>query len=327
MSRKKLNLALIVLTMPFFLYSCSYSQGNQELDIRDNGEVWRILESYDSIIPVLIEEQNIPALSIALVDREGIIWSNCYGTINNGNSPNNPETMFSIQSISKTFTAVAILVAVDEGILDLDTPVAAYLSGFRLNSYYDENPLEVITLRHLLSHKAGLVHEAPVGNNYTYDNPSFEEHVRSIQETDLRYPVGQRYSYSNLGIDLAAYILQEVSGMPFHQYLKEKVLDPLEMEHSSADPSVILASENRAAGFSRGREESRVIVPMQGAGGVYASMEDLTTFVRFHLNQGSMDGKEIIPESLLSEMYTVPFQVEGQINGGFNGRWPLVTLI
>lgn len=315
MSRKKINLGFIVLTTLFSISSCSYSQGNQNLDIRDNREVWRILESYDSIIPVLIEQQNIPALSIALVDRDGIVWSNCFGTINNGNSPNNPETMFSIQSISKTFTAVAILAAVAEGILDLDTPVEAYVPGFLLNSYFDEKPLEVITLRHLLSHKAGLVHEAPVGNNYTYDTPTFEAHVRSIQDTDLRYPVGQCYSYSNLGIDMAAYILQKVSGMPFYQYLQEKVLDPLEMEHSSANPSVILASENRAAGFSRGREESRVIVPMQGAGGVYASMEDLATFVRFHINKGSMDGKEIIPADLLGEMYTVPFQVEGQING------------
>jgi CubicO group peptidase (beta-lactamase class C family) len=310
-SRSMLIVSLVLIS----LLIGAYCQGYQEMDIRENKEAWRILESYDTIIPVLMEEQKIPALSIALVDREGIIWSNCFGSINHGNSPNNPETMFSIQSISKTFTAVAILAAVDEGILDLDTPVKAYIPGFRLNSYYDEKPLEEITLRHLLSHKAGLVHEAPVGNNYTYDAPSFEEHVKSIQETDLRYPIGQRYSYSNLGIDLAAYILQEVSGMPFHQYLKEKVLDPLNMKHSSANPDVILASENRAAGFSRGREESRVIVPMQGAGGFYASMEDLASFVRFHLNQGSMDGKEIIPGNLLSEMYFVPFQAEGQING------------
>ena len=223
--------------------------------------------------------------------------------------------MFSIQSISKTFTSTAILMAVDEGLLDLDAPVSKYIPEFRIKSYYDEEPLDLITLRHLLSHTAGLAHEAPLGNNFTSDTPSFENHVNSIQLTFLRYPVGQRFCYSNLGMDLAAYILQEVSGQPFHQYLQERIFDPLGMKNSSADPEVILNCKSRALGHSRGVEEKRVIVPMTGAGGVYTSIDDMAKFVQFHLNQGKIDGKELITPSLLEEMYTVPFPVPGQIGG------------
>ena len=307
---------IIVLITMFSGFINTYCQSNHPLSFRGEQNTKRIVEHYDSIIPVLMKEQNIPALSIALIDQEGIIWSNCFGAIGNGtDKPNTPETMFSIQSVSKTFTATAIMMAVDEGLLDLDTPVSKYIPEFRIKSYYDNEPLDLITLRHLLSHTAGLAHEAPVGNNFTADAPSFEEHVNSIQQTSLRYPVGQRYCYSNLGMDLAGYILQVVSGQPFHQYLQERIFDPLGMKNSSADPEVILNCINRAPGHSRGVEEKRVIVPMTGAGGVYTCIADMAKFVQFHLNQGKFDGKELITASLLAEMYAVPFPVRGQMGG------------
>lgn len=287
-----------------------------EINIRDNINIKRIIENYDTIIPLLMKEQNIPALSIALIDRKGIVWSNCYGFINaDKTTPNNSETIFSIQSISNTITATAILLAVEEGLLNLDTPIREYIPEFNINSYFDDEPSDVITLRHLLSHTAGLAHEASLGNNFTYDSPTFEEHVHSIQKTSLRYPVGQRYSYSNLGIDLAAYILQVVSNKPFHQYLQEKVFSPLEMNSSSANPEVILANKNRADGHSRGKEERRIIVPMQGAGGVYTCVNDFAKFVQFHLNSGIIEGNVLLNPSLLEEMYTVQFPIKEQTSG------------
>ncbi|MCK5692179.1 MAG: beta-lactamase family protein [Bacteroidales bacterium] len=316
MKNTRYFLVVIVLFTLFSSLINSYCQSNHLLSFRGEQNTKRIIEHYDSIIPVLMKEQNIPALSIAIVDQDGMIWSNSFGnTATDPDTPNTPETMFSIQSVSKTFTATAIMMAVDEGLLDLDTPVSKYIPEFRIKSYYDKEPLDLITLRHLLSHTAGLAHEAPLGNNFTADSPSFEEHVNSIQQTSLRYPVGQRFCYSNLGMDLAAYILQEVSGQPFHQYLQERIFDPLGMTNSSADPEVILNCKSRAPGHSRGVEEKRVIVPMTGAGGVYTSIDDMAKFVQFHLNQGKIDGKELITPSLLEEMYTVPFPVPGQIGG------------
>jgi hypothetical protein len=102
---------LIILILPITLFSSqinTFSQDIQNLDLREDEESQQITEYYDSIIPVLMKEQSIPALSIALVDREGIVWSNCFGHIGT-DTPNTPETMFSIQSISKTFTSTAIM--------------------------------------------------------------------------------------------------------------------------------------------------------------------------------------------------------------------------
>jgi len=175
--------------------------------------------------------------------------------------------------------------------------------------------IALITLRHLLSHTAGFAMEAPIGNNFDPTLCSFEEHIKSISDTWLRYPVGQRYSYSNLGVDLAGYILQVVSGKSFGQYMKEKLFDPIGMANSSVDMKVIKASKNRAIGHSNGFEEARLEIPMIPAGGVYTSAIESAKFIQFHLNKGKINGRNILDETLLNQMYTIPFPIKSQMEG------------
>lgn len=108
-------------------------------------------------------------------------------------------------SLSRWRDAVAIMLAVQRGLLDLDAPITTYVPRFVVRSRFESNPQDRITLRLLLCHRAGFTHEAPIGNNYDPDFPSFEAHVQSISDTWLRFPVGERYRYSNLGVDLAGY--------------------------------------------------------------------------------------------------------------------------
>jgi CubicO group peptidase (beta-lactamase class C family) len=110
-----------------------------------------------------------------------------------------------------------------------------------VNSIFEEHPEQKITLRMLLSHTAGFAHEAPFGSNYDHPAYSFEDHIASISDTWLKFPVGTRYAYSNLGIDLAGYILQVRSGTPFVQYAQQTVLDPLGMSGSTLDVNRVRA--------------------------------------------------------------------------------------
>ena len=100
------------------------------------------------------------------------------------------DTIFSVQSMSKMFTATAVMQAVAAGRLDLDEPITTYLPGFTVHSAFEEHPERKITLRMLLSHTAGFTHEAPVGNNNELEPGDFDAHVRSISDTWLRFPVG-----------------------------------------------------------------------------------------------------------------------------------------
>ena len=102
-----------------------------------------------------------------------------------GGRPVTVDTIFSVQSMSKVFTATAVMQAVQSGQLSLDTPITTYLPGFTVNSAFESHPEQRITLRMLLSHTAGFTHESPLGNNYEPEPGDFDAHVRSISVGDL----------------------------------------------------------------------------------------------------------------------------------------------
>lgn len=262
-----------------------------------------VFDKYRESIPKTMKEHKIPGLSLAVVDRDGILWSAGFGRTGNGRQRVTPETLFSIQSMSKTFTATAVMIAVQDGLLDLDTPIAKYLPEFKVNSRWEENPQEKITLRHLLSHTSGLTHEAPVGNNFDARYGSFDEHIMSIQDTWLKHRVGAKHSYSNLGIDLAGYILQVKSGVPFTEYMKQKVFDPLGMPTSSMDYDFVEKRSGRAIGHTPFVATIPVAIPMVAAGGVYTSAAELSRFVQFHLNCGRINGRRVLDERLIEAMW------------------------
>jgi CubicO group peptidase (beta-lactamase class C family) len=213
------------------------------------------------------------------------------------------DTIFSIQSTSKNVTAVAILLAVQRGLLDLDAPITRYVPDFTVHSRFEAAPQAKMTLRLLLSHRAGFTHEAPVGNNYDPAFPDFEAHVRSISATWLRYPVGERYRYSNLGFDLAGYILQVRTGMPFPDWVRTVLFEPLGMADSTVAPQIYERRTNRAVGHEAGHETVPLRTPLIPSGGVYVSARDMAAYALFHLNRGKAGGQTVLREDLWREMH------------------------
>jgi CubicO group peptidase (beta-lactamase class C family) len=279
-------------------------------------EMGDIIAKYRREIPRLMEQENIPGLAIAVVDDQGTLWAEGFGfTDTDRRTPITPDTIFGVQSTSKVFTAVGVMRAVQEGLLDLDAPITDYLTDFTVRSIFEEHPERQITLRHLLSHTAGFTHEAPVGNNWDVDATSFEAHISSISDTWLRFPVGTGYAYSNLGIDLAGYILQTVTGRPFADYQRDQLFQPLGMGNSSFDMAVIGANPNRAIGHVELSPVVPLAMPFIPSGGMYTSANDLSRFVQFQLNRGVVDGRSVLSPALLDEMLTVQFPVLGQREG------------
>ena len=260
----------------------------------------------------IMAREAIPGASVALVQGGEAVWIEAFGqTRAEGGRPVDPHTLFSLQSTSKNITAAAMMIAVQRGLLDLDAPITGYLPGFTVASRHEPTPQQKMTLRLLLSHRAGFTHEAPVGGNFdelgSYEHPSFEEHVGSISRTWLRYPVGRRYAYSNLGIDLAGHILGLACGTTFPGALKALLFEPLGMADTTADPDVYAAQANRAVGHQPGFDVVPVRVPMLAAGGVYSNAVDMARFAAFHLGRGSVDGKEVLRRDLWEEMHRLSF--------------------
>jgi len=259
-------------------------------------------EQLKQAIPLLMEERDIPGFSISVCDKEKIIFSDTYGfTDLSKNIPVTSTTQFSLQSISKTYTAFGFMLAVQDNKISLDDPVKKYLPDFYVRHRNGEDYSSSITFRQCLTHRAGLRHEAPIGSNYVYSG-TFDEHIKSINGTFLRFKPGEQYCYSNLGIDLAAYTLGKIYEMPFEEYMLKKVFIPLEMADSTYRQDDYLMRVDNAVGHGK---EPLVKYPimMIGAGGMYSCPDDMTHFIRCFLNQGVYNGQRIINQEILEQMY------------------------
>src|SRR5204863_27204 len=132
-----------------------------------------------------------------------VVWAEGFGfTDRSGKRKVTADTLFSLQSVTKPYTATAFMTTAGAKWFGLDEPLARAVPGFRVHSPWGGAEAEQVTFRHLLAHWAGLCHEAPVGNNYGDWDCTFDEHVRSIEGTWLKCRVGERFRYSNLGYDL-----------------------------------------------------------------------------------------------------------------------------
>jgi CubicO group peptidase (beta-lactamase class C family) len=281
-----------------------------------------IRESELQVDSILKKEIHLPGLAIALVSRDEILWESAFGYRDaTRREKTNTDTLYGLLSLSKTVTVTGLMAAVQEGLVDLDVPIRTYLPEFRLNSRFPEDPMSAITMRHLLSMTSGLTHDAPIGNNADPYSPSYEAHIQSISRTWLRFRTGERAEYSNLGIELAAYILETVTHRPFTDYIQKKVLDPLEMTRTTYDIDRIRKDGNRAIGHNKNFDRVPLENPMLAPGGAYASISDTARFLQFQMNDGKLHGRPLIAERTLAQMRTIPFPMKDQVAGYGMGLW------
>ena len=296
-------------------------------------EYAEIVEKYREVIHDQMRKQGITGFAIALVTDKEVLWTEGFGyTDRTYQTQVTEDTPFSIQSMSKSITATAVLLAVQEGLVDLDVPISTYLPDFTVHSIFDDHPQDIITLRMLLSHTAGFTHEAPVGNNYDLEPGTWVTHIASISDTWLKYPVGQGYSYSNLGIDLAGYILDQVAEMPFHLYAKTHLFEPLGMKNSTFDIDEIAGLENRAIGQSAIFRDIPSITTIIPSGGVNTSASDMARYLQFHINRGNFSGQTLLDPQFIEEMYKPHFQASEAARYGLGldlrrGRFDAIRIV
>ncbi|MEZ4587090.1 MAG: serine hydrolase domain-containing protein [Gemmatimonadales bacterium] len=259
----------------------------------------------ERLIPELMRAADVPGLSIALVDGPETVWLGGFGhTDRTGARPVTGQTTFSLQSISKTYTAIGVLLAVESGRLGLDDPLVRHLPDFSIRSRFGDDEAGRITIRHLLSHWAGLPHEAPVGGNFDQRPTTFERHVESIADAWLMSPVGFRYSYSNLGPDLAGYVLERLTGQPFAEYVRAALFEPLGMTASTFDEALARRRTDLARGHAGDREVPDLQIAIVPSGGMYSTARDMARFVSFMLAGGAIDGRTLLAPELLDQMAT-----------------------
>src|SRR5437879_5132588 len=187
----------------------------------------------ESMIRQEMEDKQLPAFSIALVDGNQIVWAQGFGYQDPDHKiPATAQTVYRVGSVSKLFTDIGIMQMVEAGKINLDAPVSQYVPDF-----HPQNPFaKPITFRELMSHRSGLLREPPIGNYFDPSEPTLQATVRSINSTELVYEPGTHLKYSNGGIAVLGYTLEEMNHQSFPEYLKQAVLRPLGMNASAFAP-------------------------------------------------------------------------------------------
>jgi len=259
----------------------------------------------------------IPGVSIALVDDQQTVCARGFGLADKARRvPATPQTVYRVGSISKLFNAMAVMQLVEQGKLDLDKPVTGYDPQFRIVNPFDGSP--PVTLRQLLCHRSGMVRESPVGGYFDPSQPTIAATVASLSPCVLVYPPGTRTKYSNIGATVAGHVVEHAAGMPFAEYQRKHLLEPMGM-HGSAFLVNAEIRKRLAAGameVADGRGGFRTIeaphfelgtIP---AGNLYTTAEDLARFVRVLLAGGRAGQRQLLKPETLRQMFTVQLSAE-----------------
>jgi CubicO group peptidase (beta-lactamase class C family) len=251
-----------------------------------------------------------PGLSIAVVHDQVIAWSRGFGLADRERRiPATPATRYRVASITKTFTATAIMQLRDAGKLRLDDEVRSHLPWFAPPSRHaDAAP---ITIRHLLTHTAGLPRESAFPYWTDGSFPGLDEVRAALRTQDCVLPTETRWKYSNLALVVAGEIVATVSGRPWAEYLRTSVLEPLGMRDTLVetpaldDARLARPYARRLPGGERVAAPDSDVRGISAAAGLTTTVEDLARFAMLQFRGGPAGGSQVLRGSTLREMQRI----------------------
>jgi CubicO group peptidase (beta-lactamase class C family) len=270
--------------------------------------------------------EQIPAVSAAVVHDQELLWSGAFGMAHPDRQvPATATTVYSICSISKLFTSVALMQLRDRGLVDLRDPVSKYLPWFQLRQQYAGSA--PITVEGILTHSAGLPRESdqPYWSAPDFPFPTRDEVIAGLKNQETLYPAWKYFQYSNLGLTLAGEIVRAVSGMPYDQYVRENVIGPLGLKDTYPEIPEQLRGGQLADGYSSltraGRREPTPFFQAKGiapAAGYASTAEDLARFASWQMRLVAGGADEVLKATTLQEMQRVHY-----VDPGWNTFWGL----
>jgi CubicO group peptidase (beta-lactamase class C family) len=263
-------------------------------------------EEIDRMVKDAMGKFNVAGVAVGIVKDGVIVHARGYGVRSEETGePVDEHTSFAIASNSKAFTTTALALLVEEGKLSWDDRVVDYLPRFRM---YNEYVTQNFSIRDLLTHRSGLGLGAgdlqiwPPGSDFTMNDI-----LVSFQYFEPVSAFRTRYEYDNILYLVAGEVIRRVSGMNWETFVKKRILEPLEMDHSCTLPPGLTALENLASPHLATGDRLQVIAPYQldtgringAAAGVLSNAEDLCRWMLVHLNGGKYGNN--LERSLFSE--------------------------
>lgn len=262
-------------------------------------------QQFDKLASETMAGWRIPGLAIAVVQNDRVVYLKAFGVSEIGKTnPITPDTLFEIASTTKAFTATALAMLVDQKVIDWDEPVRKYVEYFHLDEPCAD---AMVTLRDIVSHRTGLSRHDEL---WDYTDWNREQVIRSVASVKLTKSFRSTYQYQNIMFALAGEAVASAAKMPWEEFIRTRIFDPLGMTHTRIAFADWNASQH-AVGHRWDRASDRVSVqPMfdytriAPAGQIKSSVRDMSQWLRFQLAGGTIDGKRLISTEALEETHT-----------------------
>ena len=276
-----------------FIIVCLMILGNYTCDAQN--------ESLNDKIEAILEKHQVPGAAIALVKKDTVLFNGYFGKTDIETGKNvNESTQFTIGSISKTFLALGIMIAQEQGKLNISRPLKEVITTFNFTNEYNED--QALKLIHLLEHTSG------------FDEAHFDIFARADAQTPFhtvlrksqsalttRWSPGSYYTYNTLNYMTAAYILEESVNSPLEAFMAKNILKPLEMRDATYHP---IENTNWSKGYSSSIEEPFPSLPQWPAGSLTTNLKGMQNFTQFLLNDGIFNGNRLAQEASIHTMET-----------------------
>jgi len=313
----------------------------------------------DNMLEQSIADGDIPG-AVALIARNGkIVYHKAYGMADTENGQAQKENdIFRIASQTKAITSTAIMMLWEQGKFRLDDPISKFIPEFKdpqiLNTFkysdttYTTRPADKeITIRHLLTHTSGIGYGVIDGDErmkmiyekagttdlFTTEDVTIEEVVKILGSLPLHHNPGEKYTYS-MGLDVLGYLIEVVSGMPFDQFLKEHIFDPLGMEdtgfylpQNKADRLVSIQHKENGKWVNYPNTFYDINYPIEGAmkffsggAGLSSTAKDYANFLQMYLNGGELNGVRILSRTTIESIMA---NQTGNLFGGSDSHYGL----
>ena len=295
-----------ILSLTLFCVAASLSVASESVISLDDR-----IQIFEAWMETTRHTKSLPGIAVGLVHQNRLVYAKGFGATDIiSGTPITPDSLFSVASVTKPFTSVAIMQLVQQGMIGLNEPIASVIPElYNLNS--PDGEIEKINLFTLLTHTSGL----PMNHAYPLNQSSpvikkLDSLLSGLETQKLLFPPNTREHYSNLGLNIAGIALERLSGMKYSDYVQEKVLSPIGMNNSSFKTE---KSENLVTGYTglleAGRQHNEFLEIGAAIGlpsaGLKTSVKDLAQFLIWNFATLEGHNSQVLDSETLAYMQRI----------------------